>query len=331
MTLAAPADIAADLQRRIGRPADLEQLFQAMRRLYHECRTRGLGLRFSINPTRAYRASLIESIELDGDDTARPRVKVALNCVGLFGRMGFLPDYFTDMIIGKRQDPDGLRAFLNLFNHRLLELLFVAWRNHEIFLGNLFRDDDQRARDFDHFLRGLGGLADDRDDDAGSRCFRRHFLAMFQSSARSTSGLVFLLSAYFPDHRFEVREHEARWLDIPEDQRARLGSGLQLGRRGSFLIGSKIRDINGKIGVTIADLTYTDYLAFLPGEEKFEQLKKLFFDYTDGMWSAALTLELRAEETPDMCLNGSRMLGRNCWLVSGSPPAAPHARFADAL
>lgn len=293
------------------------QMLQAIRLLQAQAKEEGLALLITNHPTRTFRGNMISRIRRIPED--QPDLMVAeIHFSGLYGGMGSLPDYFTDAIIAHRSQINGLRDFLDLFNHRLLDTLHSIWRRQQVFLENLLDSQNASSKKYDRFLRALGGLPDDSGQEDALRCLSRHHLRLFQRKPKTTRGLLFLLKTYFPQHHFSVDEHVPQILDIPEHQRARLDPNQSpiLGSKGSFLIGSRIQDINGKIRLSVTQLTYQSYMAFLPGGKSHQQLCALVNTYTESQWAVALQLALKAEEVPQTQLSGTCRLGANGWLLS---------------
>lgn len=308
----------------------MPQLLQAVRRLQEQAREENLSLMLVNCPSRAFHANLVTRVRKLPPE--KPKfLTVEIHFSGLYGGLGALPSYFTDAIIENRANANGLRDFLDMFNHRFLQTLYDIWRRQQIFLENLLRTDDKTSLRYDRFLRALGGIPGDQGEDLGLRCLYRHHLALLQRKPKTTRGLLHLLQAFFPKQHFAIDEHVEQILDIPEHQRARLDprNGPVLGHRGSFLIGSRIRDINGKFRVRIAQLDYATYMDFLPGGQAFEQLNTLVAAYTESQWVIGLQLELRASEIPQTKLDGQCRLGANGWLLSGGAQADAVTEFGQ--
>ena len=62
-------------------------------------------------------------------------IEVALP--GLYGSLGALPDYFTDHIHLAGDDEQGLREFLDIFNHRLITTTLEIWQRYHFFVEDL--------------------------------------------------------------------------------------------------------------------------------------------------------------------------------------------------
>lgn len=307
---------------------DLPQLLQSLRLVKEQADSEGLTLLLVNSPSRTFRANLVTRVRKLPEDAPEYLV-VEIHFSGLYGGMGVLPDYFTDAIIENRAATNGLRDFLDIFNHRFFDTLYEIWRHQQVFLENLLRTDHQKSLRYDRFVRALGGLPDDQSERTSLRCMSRYHLALLQRQPKTKRGLLYLLKSYFPELAFDMDEHVGQILDIPQHQRARLSPDQRpvLGSKGSFLIGSRILDINGKVRLNVAELDYETYMRFLPGGEAHEQLCTLVTMYTESQWVVGLRLELRAPDVPKAQLSGTCRLGANGWLLSNPSPENVSVEF----
>src|SRR5215831_2602875 len=75
------------------------------------------AVRFVANPSFAFPASEIQSLEWPDDPGAQPKMMV--NFIGLASPNGVLPEPYTELIIDRAQKKNnGFRDFLDIFNHR---------------------------------------------------------------------------------------------------------------------------------------------------------------------------------------------------------------------
>ena len=315
----------------LSRISNINRFFQALRQIYAKAATKAQSVRMIQDPSRAFSMSLITHIE-EKDRT----VLVHVNFAGLYGAMGALPDYFTDLVIAKRDSSDSLKDFLDSYGHRLLESAFLIWRHHQIFLEQLLKTSNKLNRDFDHFVRGLGGFPPDEKEPFYLRCLKRYHLGLLQHKPKTALSLKLLLSSFFSEQTFSVLEHRERFLRIPEAQRSRLHSHSppRLGAKGNLVLGQSIRDINGKIAIKIHQLDYRTYRRFLPqGQQAAGDLHPLLVQlvalFTENQWECDLLLELKAQEIPRCRLGGEQALGATGWLLSGSATTSHVARFGS--
>ena len=115
--------------------------------------------------------------EGDGRDPAGQKPTMTVNFMGLAGALGPLPAPFAEIIVRRTALGDtASRDFLDIFNHRLLSLVYRIRKRHRIALGVTRPVDDDAVRHL-FALVGLGeqaaggGLAPRAH--AGSRVRRR--------------------------------------------------------------------------------------------------------------------------------------------------------------
>lgn len=299
----------------------LTTFFHELRKVRHEAARDDLQPYFVQEASRVFPARLLKKREQSGD-----KLRVVLHFHGLLGNLGTLPDYFTDEVLHYGEEACGLQDFIEMFNHRCLELFFRAWRRSQIMLENNVAAKDPTNGEIDAFLQALGGLAMEPDQDRSDLlhpCLLRHHMALFQRKDKTLLGLRNLLRSFFPSQSFHFEEHVEQWIRIPENQRACLGSGLSIGRTGNFLVGTQTRDLSGRFNLLVRQLDFQTYLSFMPGGQHHVLLCQILRLYTQNHWHTALLLELRKEEIPPMQL-GMGTLGASLWALSG--PAAGDAR-----
>ncbi|MFN7137097.1 MAG: type VI secretion system baseplate subunit TssG [Thermomonas sp.] len=132
--------------------------FQAVRLLYsvHGFDGRGSGarpgpLRFTTPASLAFPPSELAAIvDADGHQ------QVCVNFLGLTGPSGVLPRHYTELLIARRLNRDrGAQDFLDLFNHRLVALFWLAWAKHRPEIGRQFGFHNSVLRYLEHIV-GLG-------------------------------------------------------------------------------------------------------------------------------------------------------------------------------
>ncbi len=298
---------------------NIDHLFQELRRLKREARDHNATLKVIQSPSRVFEPRVVEHVERTDEQW-----NVCINFEGLYGGLGALPGYFSDEILHQTDEVNALRDFLDIFNHRIIEALFDIWRSSQIFLENGVEAKETDNQEFDQFLRALAGVPSHEDQiPLYIKCLRRHHFSLYQRREKTVLGLANVLTSFFDGVDFEFEEHEERFIPIPSFQRAKLGGDFKLaiGKQGNMLIGTRIRDINGRFSIKVADLDYASYMRFLPGGDWHELVSGIVKSYTEDQWACGLKLELRADEIPKMQL-GNRVLSANCWALSGAADQA---------
>ncbi|MEW5702017.1 MAG: type VI secretion system baseplate subunit TssG [Candidatus Zixiibacteriota bacterium] len=257
----------------------------------------------------------IESLEVRPDSS--PPCRLHTTFMGLYGAHSPLPSYYSEEILRRTGDEEDhtTRAFLDIFNHRLLSLLYrgiLKYRGHLLFTLN--GNDEYSWRLF--ALSGLTpeGVLESTELPA-PRLLR--FAGLWCRMRRTARALATVLSVWFGGLPVRARECVSRWVYLRDDQLS------QLGRRGCRLsndavIGLRVADHAGKFRVTIGPVDFDTYRTFLPGGENLDVARKLT-RLASGDWLDSDTeVVLRGEDTSrlGLTLSVSSHLGWTTGLFS---------------
>jgi len=90
---------------------------------------------FTSNPSFAFQPGDVDQLKVlpDSIKNRLPLYSMAVNFLGLHGANSPLPAFYTEEMLGKGEDESASRQFLDLFNHRLIELLYQIWRKYQVF------------------------------------------------------------------------------------------------------------------------------------------------------------------------------------------------------
>ena len=207
---------------------------------------------------------------------------------GLGGPDGPLPYAYQEWLQQRSRNKDEATAeFLDLFQHRLLSLLYRVQRKHRLALPFCEPAQSPVYRQ----LLALAGLLpnhDKADHDAVIAC-----TALYANRRRSLAGLHNLLS-----HRFglatRIEGFQGGWRELPPASQSHLGQtgrALKLGR--GTLAGSHVWDQHLGIRLTLGPLEDEQVVAFLPGGAHYQALGRLVAFYLDTPVECALCLRLK--------------------------------------
>ena len=276
-------------------------------------------LRFRPNATLGFPTADIEAIDQVADPAAgRPRHRVTVNFMGLYGPASPLPAFYTEDILMAGPDDSARRDFLDVFHHRLIALHYRAWQKYR----HHMRYRPGAADRFSGWMFALMGLGEAK---ARRGLALEHterllpslgLLAMRGRSAATVAGIV---SYYFDGLPVAVREFVERSVPIAAEQRARLGrAGCTLAA--DCTIGAAARDVAGKFRIAIGPVGLERFLGLLPDQPDFRALVDLInFLLKDPLaFDVELTLDRR--DLPDLRLGqySDCRLGWSTWL--GAPP-----------
>ncbi|HEX5053711.1 MAG TPA: type VI secretion system baseplate subunit TssG, partial [Planctomycetota bacterium] len=179
--------------------------------------------------------------EVDGcaPDVEHERVDVACRFLGLYGTASPLPACYTEQLL--YDDPDGrLRAFLDIFNHRLISFAYRTWEKYRHSVVYDGAGDDAASRR----VRLLCHL-----ERPGEPMSLLGFAGLLHQQPLSETSLEQILNARLRVP-IEVRSCHVRWIDVPEHQRSALGNrNCTLG--GLAPLGRQVRSATTTFGVHV--------------------------------------------------------------------------------
>ncbi|MEQ5843492.1 type VI secretion system baseplate subunit TssG [Paraburkholderia acidicola] len=283
---------------------------------------------FAPSALGALRRTLPRALAAPADtaDNAAPQPELEVNAFGLGGPEGPLPGPYQEWLQDRlRQKDTSAVAFLNLFQHRLLALLYRAQRKYRVadpFLAPAHSPAQT-------ILRGLTGLslpkhssaapADGPDTSAvlaraGLMANRRRSLAGFDVIALHHFGIPVRSSPF-----------AGGWRTLAEENRTRIG------RRGTnhrlaqgAVVGTRIWDEHRGIRIAIGPLPLATYESFLPGGHSHADLQALAAAYFGADLYHHVDLHLAAGQQPAAQLSRQAplRLGWTAWVgASETPPA----------
>jgi type VI secretion system protein ImpH len=258
---------------------------------------------------------------------ADPQAHMTVNFLGLAGAQGPLPPVDTQLLMDRLQDGDPvLRDFLDIFNHRLISLLYRVRKTHRPGFAYTSPDADAGSR----FLLSLVGL--------GTPGLRRRmgvpdqalprFAGLLAHYPRSAAGLRAMLEAYF-GVGVEIRQLLGRYLYLAPEELSAIGltgRNQRLGR--DLLLGRYIFDVPGRLEIRLGPLTLEPFLDLLPVGDGFRELRDLVRLYLGDSARVDVQLTLAGPEVPVARL-GARgganapRLGWTTWLKTRSGGTAP--------
>lgn len=258
-------------------------------------------------------ASEIEMIERpEGDQPAQ----MSVNVMSLAGVLGPLPAWVSERAFERAaRDDNAFAAFLDLFNHRLLSLLYRARKKHRPALDGRSPDRGRVAACLFALLglgtphtRGFLGVPD------------RALLpwaGMLAMRQRSMVGLERMVASHF-DVPAEIVPFQGVWQTIEESDVTRIGDRNgqhQILGRGAVL-GRRTWDPEARFEVRLGPMTREQFLEFLPRRFCFRSAVSMVRFYVGEDVGFTMRLVLRGPDIPPLRLGkkGGAMLGWTSWL-----------------
>lgn len=261
------------------------------------------ALRFVHNPDLIFHASDVERITPRVLRDGIAYTEVMTNFFGLFGSASPLSAPFSEDVLFADADGSGsLRAFYDIFHHRLISLLYRAWKKYRFSAG--FRADGR-----DPFTaRSLAFVGVDAEaglDQEGLPAAALLGLApLLLLRTRSARALKMLFASVMPELPTSIECFVERRVEIDEDQRAMLGeANMTLGH--NFSLGRTVLDRSGRYRIRIGPVDYNTYEALGPGGRYHATLRKIVQQFSRGILEAEVELSLSPEEAPKFRLGSS--------------------------
>jgi type VI secretion system protein ImpH len=288
---------------RIGDSATLEQEF----------------LLLGQEPYMEFPASNVAGLKQD----AHQRYRLLVRYLGLLGPQGALPLSITeDAKQWCDMRDDSFARFLDILNHRFLQLFFRAWADARP-VAQRDRPQTDRFAAYVGTPVGLGSPAMQNRDSISD--YAKLGLAGLMGPKVKSASRVKSMVAFLFDVGVEIEEFVGTWLEIEPGDRMALGaSGSALGQ--DTLIGSSTYTVSDKFRIHIFVRDLAQFESFLPSGQVCEKLADLIFFYLGDLplYEVQLTLPKRAVRP--MTLGSFGQLGWTSWVVRPPDPDEPGTR-----
>jgi len=275
------------------------------------------AVRFCAYNSLSFPASQIASI--DQEKGGPPRMSV--NFLGLTGPHGTLPVAYTELAVERECFGDRSFAdFLDIFNHRLIELFFHAWQKHHFVIGyeharrKSLADDAFTTYLFDLIGMGTKGLR-------GRLPIRDlgllHYAGLISQKPHSAETLRAFLHDYF-EVPVSVEQLVGKWHQLEPEEACCLGSGERSSSLGDGAVaGDAVWTREALMRVALGPLTLEQFRQFLADKKGFEEAIALIRWFIGSTLDFELRVVLRREDVP-YCEIGTdpsdARLGWSSWL-----------------
>ncbi len=281
-------------------------------------------IRFKTSTNSNFPLGLIESVkEHDGYSETTKILEMVVSFMGLTGPMGILPQHYSELVAKTVAEGNpALKDFFDLFNHRLISLLYLAWDKYNHFTGY------ERAKKLKTMLdpvtellmnfSGIGMPALQNrlgfDDEISV-----HYAGIFSRQIRSAETLEHILTAYF-QLPIQVLQLQGKWLYLAKSERSTVTnqqSEYIYNKLGvNFVLGERYWNAQNMFRVYIGPVNYTVFKSILPSGKLLKSLVEMIRFYCGLELDFDIQVELIASETPPLQLNclNPPSLGWNTWI-----------------
>lgn len=271
------------------------------------------AVRFSSDPGLAFPANAIRDYvpaEPHEDEPDRMTVRF----MGLAGVQGPLPRPFTEWLLERIRAKDfAWRDFLDIFNHRLVSLMYRVRKTHRLGMENRPPHRTRHAR----YLKSLIGLGTEGLSDRMSisdAAFLR-YAGLLAERNRTAAGLEGVLSEYF-DVPIKVQQFVGGWFRLESYLQSRLGRGdrgnATLGK--NAVLGGRAWAQDAGIELLIGPMPLERMKDFLPGGTALDRLRALTLFYIGPETDFRARFQIAEGQIPASRLGGDLRLGWTSWL-----------------
>ena len=299
----------------------LECAHPALPRIGQAQRPREEAVRFGQQPSLAFEPAMLAALERpdeDAPDGAAPRLLI--HFFGLLGANGPLPVHLTEYIrdrLRNGSDPT-LARFLDVFQHRMISLLYRAWSSAQPAVS-LDRPGADRFAGYVGSLIGIG-MDSLRARDAVPDFAKLHYAGRLAPHAASAAGLAAILSDFFKVP-VRVQEFVGHWMALPASGLCRLRSGPDAEVLGqTTVMGKQVWNAQHKFRLLIGPLDAAQLRRLLPGTDGMRRLTDWVRQYAGLTQDWDVNLVVKKEARPALKLGQTAQLGWTSWIGS-QPPA----------
>jgi type VI secretion system protein ImpH len=260
------------------------------------------------DPFMDFPASNLARVERAED---RP-LKVFVKYMGLLGPQGALPLAMTEEAYHYvLANDDAFPRFLDIFNHRFIQLFFRAWADSR----PIAQHDRPKQDRFWAYVGSAIGIGSEpyRHRDSIPDAAKIRFAGLLGAQARSASRLAGAICGLF-DIKSEVEEFVGTRLMLDEQEHTILSRRHNVLGEGAML-GRGVYSVQDKIRVRIYTRSLAQYIRFLPSGDLCEPLADLVYLYNGAQldWDAELAIPSRAVKP--LRLGQFGQLGWTSWMA----------------
>lgn len=191
-------------------------------------------------------------------DEKKERYHLTIFENGLTGAAGVLPFVYTEWLIERklRYNDDAPKAFMDMFDHRMYCLSYLAWQKM-----HLSGDEGRKDKNvLSNVLMSLGGVTPHTMSITGLA-----YTALYSQSVRSLSGLEQLLSSIY-QIKVSINPFRGTFEDTQPNEQAVLGSCQYTLGEGP-VIGNVRWVVDSCFDVILGPVEYKKALEFMPGKD----------------------------------------------------------------
>ncbi len=305
-------------------------------------------VRFRAHLSLTFPAGAVDEVVPPTNELPAPLMTVTF--FGLTGPSGVLPRHYTEHLIrqereGKGTEKHAFRAWLDLFNHRLISLFYRAWEKYRFYLA--YERGAYAGPEPDPFTNGVFSLIglgmaplrgrlrvacrEEEDGRPRERVLARiddlallYYGGLLAQRPRSAVGLQAILEDFF-GLPVRVQQFHGRWMVFDAAGQSRLGEA-NCGLGADLTAGERVYDVQSKVRLRVGPLPRARFDGFLPDRAPVPERKALFLMvqlarlYLGPELDFDVQVVLRAADVPPCRMKAGAgfgpRLGWNTWICT---------------
>jgi len=287
------------------------------------------AVRFSVRPGLGFPPSDLTALVERGEEEPT-LVEVAF--MGLIGPNGVLPHWYNELAIQQNKKKDfSLTAFLDIFQHRLISLLYLAWKKNQ-FPVNFLPGAKDNLSGYLLSLCGLGtgGLARRIGFAEESLCYYSGLLSRQVTSGAAIRSTV----EHFTGQKTVIDQFVQRMIPLDRADMTRVGTAnAKLGV--DAICGTYIWECQTKFKLTLGPMNLVDFNRFLPSGDMYKPTFALVRYMVGIEYEFDIKVVIKRQEVPACILGKTRLdsarLSWSTWLKSPDTllPEDPSVTFSE--
>jgi len=244
--------------------------------------------------------------------SATGRFQILVKFLGLLGPQGALPLATTEEAYSwSLMRDDAFPRFLDIINHRFLQLFFRAWSDARP-IGQHDRPDADRFVTYIGAMIGIGS-GPFQDLDSVPDAAKMAFAGLMAPASKGASRLRSLVGGLF-GVEVEVDEFVGSRLVFEESERTHIGRN-NCGLGTDLLIGGSVFSVQDKFRIRIFVKSMAEYVTYLPTGGRCEPLADLVFFYIGEQLEWEVELAVPAGAIEPVRLSKFGQLGWTSWMA----------------
>jgi type VI secretion system protein ImpH len=207
-----------------------------------------------------------------------------------------------DVLQAERAEEGSLKAFYDIFHHRIISLFYRSWKKYRFGAGFRMDGADVFTRRALSFV-GVDSKAMPREGLSGIQLLA--LASLLSLRTRPARSLQIVLERLFPGAKVALEPFIARRALLKDEHLWKLGEqNSALGV--DFCLGRSVVDRNGRFRVHIGPVNYELFEGLLPGGRSHQTLRNVINQFLRGALEIECEVSLSEDETPKFQLGAAR-------------------------